>query len=156
MNRNLSRGFTLIELMIVVAIIGILAAIALPAYQNYTARAQATEGLSVTAGLRNDIVEQITTGTGFVVDVGQYNFGGRYIDSVDVDMETDGTGEITVNWDTERSALADHMILRPLLDGTDLSDSGYVRGWVCEAGGDMDPMHLPGGCRDQSGAESTD
>jgi prepilin-type N-terminal cleavage/methylation domain-containing protein len=55
MKRTTQQGFTLIELMIVVAIIGILAAIALPAYQDYTARAQASEALSSTAGLRADI-----------------------------------------------------------------------------------------------------
>jgi type IV pilus assembly protein PilA len=49
------KGFTLIELMIVVAIVGILSAIAMPTYQNYTARAQVTEGMTLGAGVRRDI-----------------------------------------------------------------------------------------------------
>ncbi|WP_175849354.1 pilin [Burkholderia cepacia] len=51
------KGFTLIELMITVAIIGILAAIALPAYQDYTIRAQVSEGLTIVGGLQSDIQE---------------------------------------------------------------------------------------------------
>jgi type IV pilus assembly protein PilA len=57
MLKQVQKGFTLIELMIVVAIIGILAAIAIPAYQNYTIRAQVTEGLSLADGWKTGIAE---------------------------------------------------------------------------------------------------
>jgi type IV pilus assembly protein PilA len=55
--KTIQQGFTLIELMIVIAIIGILAAIAIPAYQNYTIRAQVTEGVSLAAGWKTAISE---------------------------------------------------------------------------------------------------
>jgi type IV pilus assembly protein PilA len=55
--KSLQKGFTLIELMIVIAIIGILAAIAIPAYQNYTIRSQVTEGLSLADGFKTAISE---------------------------------------------------------------------------------------------------
>lgn len=57
MKRNLQKGFTLIELMIVVAIIGILAAVALPAYQDYTKRAKVTEGLSLASSAKTTVAE---------------------------------------------------------------------------------------------------
>ena len=63
MKRSLQKGFTLIELMIVVAIIGILAAVALPAYQDYTVRARVSEGLVLGSGLKPVVADNASNGT---------------------------------------------------------------------------------------------
>ena len=65
--KQLQKGFTLIELMIVVAIIGILAAVALPAYQDYTVRAKVTEGLSLAGSAKTAIAENAANGTAFTL-----------------------------------------------------------------------------------------
>jgi type IV pilus assembly protein PilA len=84
MLKQVQKGFTLIELMIVIAIIGILAAIAIPAYQNYTIRAQVTEGLTLADGWKTAIAEYYAnTGnwpiqgnlTGTCVSTGKYETG---------------------------------------------------------------------------------
>ena len=65
MKRSMQKGFTLIELMIVVAIIGILAAVALPAYQDYTVRAKVTEGLSLAGSAKTSVSENAASGAPF-------------------------------------------------------------------------------------------
>jgi type IV pilus assembly protein PilA len=68
--KSIQKGFTLIELMIVVAIIGILAAVAIPAYGDYTARAQAAEGFTLMDGLKTPLTEQYTNTGMFFFDGG--------------------------------------------------------------------------------------
>src|SRR5690554_6584334 len=86
MNKG-QQGFTLIKLMIVVAIIGILAAVAIPAYQDYTARAQAAEAAQLLAGLKTPIVEYYNT-NGAIPDrskFGNATFVGKYVSTIKVD-----------------------------------------------------------------------
>lgn len=137
------QGFTLIELMIVVAIIGILAAIAIPAYQDYTIRAQVSEGLSLSAGAKTAISE-------FYQDSGAWptnndtagvapptDITGRYVTSVTIDNNI-----ITVNYN---QAAVNDAIQDTNLRLTASTDGGSVL-WTCDSL-DLDGRHLPAACR---------
>ena len=134
------QGFTLIELMIVVAIIGILAAVAIPAYQDYTVRAQVTEGISLAASAKTSVSEVFqSTGTFPITNsaagiAAASNISGSFVSAVAV-----GTGgQITVTF----SAAA---INGQTLTLTPTGTQGRVT-WVCAAG-TLLPQFTPASCR---------
>ena len=140
------QGFTLIELMIVVAIIGILAAIAIPAYQDYTIRAQVSEGLSLSAGAKAAVTEyfqdrgELPTGNTNAGLATAATITGNYVTSVTVG---DGDGVITVvfNQPDAHSAITGQSITLT----ADTDQAGSV-GWVCDKG-TLAAKHVPAACR---------
>lgn len=145
--KAIQKGFTLIELMIVIAIVGVLAVVALPAYQDYTARAQMSEALTLAEGQKSAVVEYFSDKGTFPADnaaagiAAKGEIKGKYVASVEV-AAANNKATITatmnstgVNKDIQGKTL--------VLEG---SQNAGSFDWTCKAGTVADKF-LPSSCR---------
>ncbi len=156
--KRIQQGFTLIELMIVVAIIGILAAVALPAYQDYTVRAKVSEVVLAASSCRTAITEAVQSATGADVSSTLPSVCQTQVTKYVSALTVDANGVITVSANaTNLSQLGTKVgvTLTPIQTGTTAlvgtTDGGKtIAGWKCgpSAGATgMDPKYLPGSCK---------
>lgn len=145
--KNVQKGFTLIELMIVVAIIGILAAVAIPAYQDYTARAQASEAVNLLGGLKTPIVEYFQTEgeAPTLSKLGSVTISGKYVSSITASPATGSATESTYTATFKSTGVNSNLAGKTVELVFDHDDQSFT----CQKGSNngVDDAFLPAGCK---------
>ena len=145
--KSVQKGFTLIELMIVVAIIAILAAIAIPAYQNYLIRSQVTEGMTLMDGAKVGALEYYSnrgtwpTNNSSAGIASAGSIIGKYVNNVTVDSPALGQIQATFGPQANAAIATKVLVLSPYSNG------GGNFAWSCTNGTTVDPKYLPTSCR---------
>jgi len=144
--KRIQQGFTLIELMIVVAIIGILAAIALPAYQDYVVRTKVSEVMLAASGQKNSVAEFFQTRQTMpqTASIGVVTQSSNFVDTISYTFDNATQGTITALASTSPNLPANVRGSTITLVGSGDTATGVVR-WVC--GGTIPAKYRPGSCK---------